>query len=895
MSALIQEFILSPYLQTEKQKFKKSSSQNKIIMLTQFFKTCGPILLFFVITSNASAQNFQWAKAIGGSSSDRGYHSAIDASGNVYTTGTFTGVVDFDPGAGTAILTSAGLEDIFILKSDASGNFLWVKQIGNTGSDEAYYISENAGNLYITGDFSNTVDFDPGASSTYLSSAGATDVFILKLDSSGNLIWARSVGGTGFEYAYSVGTDGSGNIYVTGYFLGTADFDPSAGTAYLTSAGGADIFFSKLDASGNFVWAKSVGGTYDDHGKSVIDGSGNIYTTGYFYGTVDFDPSAGVTYLTSSGMNDVSVFKLDASGNFIWAKPVGGVNDDLAYDIVVDPAGNVYSTGSYDGTVDFDPGAGTYNLTAVPGGSDIFIFKLDPAGSFLWAKSMGGSDYDYSNGIAIDAASNVYVTGNFAGTADFDPSPGTFNLTSVPTSYANEFIVKLDASGSFLWAQAVNGTSSSYGNSVIVDASNNVYATGYFQGTADFDGGTGTTNLTSGGSDDIFLLKLDQCNLVASAGTSATVCFGDTATLNGSATGGTPPYTYSWYDGVTVYNTPTINVSPLTSGGYTLTVTDGMCTGAANTNVIIIPSRDIAGNVSFSGGAVAGSSIVLYAYEPFLAHFDTVQTGTTDGSGNFFFNAVNHGQYLMEVYPSASYTSLIPTYYGNQFLWDSAAIIIHGCSVNDTLNISCVEDSVITGPGFLHGTILEDAGFRSPGDPVPGVDVKLGRNPGGQLVTSTQTDSSGSYTFSSIGYGNYTIYVDIPGLERDSSYTLTIDTTHTVFNYLDYTVDSTTIHYVPNAGVGIHTSEQKSNFLVYPNPSKGNATIEYTITTESEVNLGIYNILGVKVADLLSGHQQTGTYKFIFSDKNVRLNSGVYFIALFTNGKTKIQKIIISE
>jgi hypothetical protein len=462
-------------------------------------------LVIGIITS--SAQTYQWAKRMGGTALDIGLSIAVDGSGNVYTTGYFYGTADFDPGAGTSNLTSAGESDIFISKLDAEGNLLWAKSMGGTGNDRGNSIAvDGSGNLYTTGIFRETVDFDPGAGTNNLTSEGLVDVFISKLDASGNVLWAKSMGGTGNDRGYSIAVDGSGNVYTTGLFVGTVDFDPGAGTSNLTSAGNQDIFISKLDAAGNFLWAKSMGGTSADFGWSIaVDGSGNVYTTGYFTEAADFDPGAGISNLTSAGSADIFISKLDASGNFLWAKSIGGTDFDYGKSIAVDGSGNVYTTGSFQGTVDFDPGAGISNLTS-SGNLDIFILKLNAAGDFLWAKGIGGSFQDEGSSIAEDGSGNVYTTGIFEGTVDFDPGAGTSNLTSVGSR--DIFISKLDAAGNFLWAKNMGGTDDDAGNSIAVDGSGNVYATGSFQGTADFDPGVGISNLTSAGDRDIFILKL---------------------------------------------------------------------------------------------------------------------------------------------------------------------------------------------------------------------------------------------------------------------------------------------------------------------------------------------------------------------------------------------------
>jgi len=267
---------------------------------------------------------------------------------------------------------------------------------------------------------------------------------VSKLDSSGNFVWAKSMGGTMSDQGHGIAVDYLGNVYTTGNFFDRVDFDPGPGAFNLTSGLGPDIFISKLDSNGNFVWAKAMGaGGWDDASSIVVDGSGNVCTVGIFLGTVDFDPGAGTYNLSSGGDADIFVSKLDSSGNFVWAKSMDGTRDDWGDDIAVDSAGNIYTTGGFEGTVDFDPGAGTCDLAAA-GFYDIFVSKLDSSGNFVWAKRMGGTGDDWGDGIAVDSAANIYTTGWFEGTVDFDPGTGTYNLSSA--GIWDAFVSKLDGS-----------------------------------------------------------------------------------------------------------------------------------------------------------------------------------------------------------------------------------------------------------------------------------------------------------------------------------------------------------------------------------------------------------------------------------------------------------------
>jgi hypothetical protein len=387
-------------------------------------------------------------------------------------------------------------------------NWLWAKRMGGTSGDMGHSIAlDGLGNILSAGTFSTTADFDPGPGIYNLTSAGISDVFISKLDSSGNFVWAKAFGGAGIENNPVIVPDAAGNIYIAGWFQGTIDFDPGPGIFNLTSAGFDDIFILKLDASGNFVWALQMGSIdYDVAYSITLDASANIYTIGYFGSTVDFDPGVGVYNLTATGNNDIFISRLDSSGNFIWARRMGGSGGDFGTSIALDVSGNILSSGFFNGVSDFDPGPGTFNL-ASSGSNDIFVSKLDSSGNFTWARAMGGAQYDQGSSITTDAIGNIFTTGFFSATGDFDAGPGIFTLTSA--GLHDIFISKLDASGNFVWAKAFGSTVNDEAQSIVADVWGNVFFTGAFGGMIDFDPGSGIFYLTSGGSLDIFLCKLD--------------------------------------------------------------------------------------------------------------------------------------------------------------------------------------------------------------------------------------------------------------------------------------------------------------------------------------------------------------------------------------------------
>jgi hypothetical protein len=213
------------------------------------------------------AADLGFAVAIGGRGFDRAQAVATDAAGNVYTTGAFAGTVDFDPGAGTVALTSAGGTDVFVAKYTSAGALVWARQLaGNIIVLGRGVAVDKQGNVYISGEFQDTADFDPGEGVFTLTSAGLRDGFVAKLDSGGTFAWARRLGGGTADAGAGVAVDGQGNVYITGDFYDTADFASGAGTVTLTSAGLNDGFVAKLDSGGTFVWVRQLGGSINDAG-----------------------------------------------------------------------------------------------------------------------------------------------------------------------------------------------------------------------------------------------------------------------------------------------------------------------------------------------------------------------------------------------------------------------------------------------------------------------------------------------------------------------------------------------------------------------------------------------------------------------------------------------------
>ncbi|CAA6824690.1 MAG: Unknown protein [uncultured Aureispira sp.] len=397
----------------------------------------------------------------------------------------------------------------------------WAYSIGTTARDRGYGVSTDLhGNVYTTGFFmAASTDFDPGENILNLPTVFAEDVFIQKFDAQGQLLWAQSYGGPGYDEGRSVATDSFGNVYLLGTFADSIDVDFGPGVHQLYSNGNWDFFILKLDANGNFIWAKSFGGTnYDQGFKIVVDKAQNPCITGYFGTTVDFDPGPGVSNRTVNGGYDIFVLKLDSNGNFVWVSSIGGPQWDEGRSIIIDSFNNIYTQGFFTDSIDLDPSALT-DMHYCRGYRDIYIQKLDPNGNLLWGTTYGGIASDEGYGLAVDKHGAIYSTGFFSDTVDFDPSPATQLLISNGSS--DTYLQKIDANGNLIWVIQLGSQYLDRGRGVGITSTNEVLLTGTYRGFVDFDPSPAIFSQNNCLSlyDDIYMVKLDSnANFIAANG-----------------------------------------------------------------------------------------------------------------------------------------------------------------------------------------------------------------------------------------------------------------------------------------------------------------------------------------------------------------------------------------
>jgi hypothetical protein len=326
-----------------------------------------------------------------------------------------------------------------------------------------------------------------------------------------NFAWAKTIGGSGSDYASDIAVDSMGNTYITGMYNDTLDFDPSSGVYKIPALGLLDAYVIKLSPNGDLIWTRTFGtGNGVVSGFSLtLDNAGNVYTTGTLKGIVDFDGSANTSLL---GVNDgkvhIFISKMTTNGDFVWAKEFGASRELNVVRVAVDDMQNIYATGRFKDTIDFDPGPNTYNLIN-NGINSTYIVKLTNNGSFSWVKTFQGTGRALVTDLTLSSNNDIQIIGGFQGNVDFDTDPNTsFALNPITPVFGSitAFIMKMNASGGFVWAKAIDGLNASVvGTSISIDKQNNLYVLGTYSNTVDFDPNAGVYEMTGGAG---FLLKL---------------------------------------------------------------------------------------------------------------------------------------------------------------------------------------------------------------------------------------------------------------------------------------------------------------------------------------------------------------------------------------------------
>lgn len=399
----------------------------------------------------------------------------------------------------------------------------WVHALGGPQSDNGQAVAtDSQNNVYIAGTFSGTADFDPGTGTTYINSGADQNVFIQKLSPDGNFIWAKVFPVGSSTIITSITIDPSDHLIIGGSFTGTVVFPTVDSTSTISSPGQVDAYIVKLNAGGQFVWAKSFGNPNNTSGNSdqihalKTDASGNIYSTGHFFGAADFDPNnMGTVIVTATGSNkDIFIQKLSPGGDFIWVEKIGGGDTEESVSMSINQ-NTLLLTGWFRQTVDFDPSTSVTSLSS-QGYADIFLLSLTTDGDFNQIKQFGSVFNDKGVDLATDPSGAIYLTGIFDAEIDLDPGTGTNYVT--PAGGTDFFILKLTPSADFSWAKTFPGTYYKYSQSLAYHPDNGIVVTGIFGDSVYFDPGNPAGSFSSI-LEDIFLVYLDQDGNYIWAGT----------------------------------------------------------------------------------------------------------------------------------------------------------------------------------------------------------------------------------------------------------------------------------------------------------------------------------------------------------------------------------------
>jgi len=476
-------------------------------------KTFTYVFSMLLISTVAAAQSYSWGGRFGGNGEDVVLKMHVDAEGNSFTTGYFTLTADFDISDGVFELEGGDFYEAFVQKTDKDGNFVWAKRFGGESFDNGTDVTTDAaGNVYITGVYQETADFDPGEGEFLLTTSGGLDIFVVKLDANGNFVWAKSMGGTEYEESAAIGTDALGNIYVSGYFFGEMNFDPGLSDFSLTPLGWSDGFVTKLNPDGTFVWAKQFGGEdFDLTLDMKVMPSGDLYFTGNFNGTADFDPDPAVEQNLTAAEEAGFLLHLTGDGSYVKAVNVGEAPDGFyLLSVDVDALGSAYLTGYFGGELSLGLVNGTETTLVAPDFYNGVVLKLNPNGSTAWATQLTGEEASIPYTVAINSNGETLVSGFYGISLQL----GDILLIKESENAMESFLAKLDANGNFTNGYRFGGINFVDKSAMGIDAENNIYLSASFETTSDINpDANGTNDVTSAGFRDNYLIKMTDSEL----------------------------------------------------------------------------------------------------------------------------------------------------------------------------------------------------------------------------------------------------------------------------------------------------------------------------------------------------------------------------------------------
>ncbi|MCT4623804.1 MAG: T9SS type A sorting domain-containing protein, partial [Schleiferiaceae bacterium] len=420
--------------------------------------------------------------------------------------------IDVDPDPNTKyMLISMGDIDLFVLKLDANGDFMWATRFGGIDEDYGDELVLIDDKIFVSGRFELSFNVKVNSTSQTYQSKGYKDAFLMCMNTSGNVLWNRTFGGTASDYARGLAADSLKNVYLTGSYRFTVDFAPGPSVKNKTSAGYQDVFILSLDSLGNFRWVNVNYCPGTNHPAAItIDKNQDLIVSSDFNGIIDVNPDSAITQnITTHGNHDILLQKFNSNGTLLWYKHIGGNKFDRIYALATDTAGNIYGTGAFGDTVDFDPGTGVANRIS-QGYFDGFLFRYSPQADFVWVRTFPAVEFVTPAHIRVTENNEIFSSGRH--NKGMTVNVGGSNQIFATGGNYDGYLLKHDINGTGLFASTLGNYREDAILSFAINNNDELVTTGFFGNIVDFDLGPSTHSITAPGiGKQLFIAKYSQC------------------------------------------------------------------------------------------------------------------------------------------------------------------------------------------------------------------------------------------------------------------------------------------------------------------------------------------------------------------------------------------------
>jgi hypothetical protein len=447
-------------------------------------------------------------------------HVSVDSESNVFTLSRYAGTVDYDMFSGTNELTSVGMQSAAIVKHNPDGTIAWAHSYGaqdmHVQFDQLFI--DNDDNLYAIGNIScGVVDFDLSIQEAIVAGEMSENtIVIVKISNDGDFISLKTMQMHPYGGLVHLEFLEDGSIVGCGQFEGTVDLDLSDASTFMSSqpSGLYNSFICKWNSDFSLVWAKQIACSDNFNFSQVatdlkIDSNGNIIVVGNFSNHCDFDPGAGQFFMEPVAFQDnpdFYVLKLNASGEFLWAKQLGGGTSELNIHVNLDADDNIYLVGNFQASFDIDPGPNTTTLESSNISDALFISKWSPDANFIWGKSIYSNSSNTLTTATLASSNALWLGGRFIGTVDFNPSSNATN--ELVCDQNSGYLLHLDLDGNYVWAGGIISSTNAIVNQLHMEDNGQMVIAGTYMSTMDLHPGAETVNYTSTEGEESFVAKL---------------------------------------------------------------------------------------------------------------------------------------------------------------------------------------------------------------------------------------------------------------------------------------------------------------------------------------------------------------------------------------------------